>query len=232
MSSADDFPPAPKSVIFDWDNTLADNWGAVSDALNTTFAAMGHEPWTVDETKARVRASLRDSFPAMFGDAWTEARKIFYDRYAAIHIRHLTTLDGAAEILHWLAGEGLYLGVVSNKSGDYLRAEAEELGWSKYFGHLVGATDAAADKPAPEPADMVLSGSGLSPGPDIWYVGDGAIDVTFAMNTRMTPVVVMGAGTEAELACHNVDQFVTQNCRITRLRCLKPLVERARHTKL
>ncbi|MEE8084485.1 MAG: HAD hydrolase-like protein, partial [Alphaproteobacteria bacterium] len=78
--------PPPRAIIFDWDNTLVDVWPAIHDALNTTFVAMDHPPWSLVETRSRVRESLRDSLPEMFGARWTEARKIFYDRYAAVHL--------------------------------------------------------------------------------------------------------------------------------------------------
>ena len=47
----------PRAVLFDWDNTLVDNWPTIHDALNATFEAMGHPTWTLAETRERVRAS-------------------------------------------------------------------------------------------------------------------------------------------------------------------------------
>jgi phosphoglycolate phosphatase-like HAD superfamily hydrolase len=43
----------PAAVVFDWDDTLIDNWGAIRNALNAAFVAMGHETWTLAETRAR-----------------------------------------------------------------------------------------------------------------------------------------------------------------------------------
>jgi len=43
----------PRAVLFDWDNTLVDNWPTIHDALNATFAAMGHPAWTLAETRER-----------------------------------------------------------------------------------------------------------------------------------------------------------------------------------
>lgn len=200
--------PPPRAILFDWDNTLVDNWAAIHAALNVTFAAMGHEPWTLAETRARVRRSLRDSFPEMFGGRWMEARKIFYDTFAGVHLSHLAPMPDAGTTLAALARSGLYLAVVSNKTGGYLRAEARALGWDGYFARMVGATDAPADKPAPEPVHMALSGSGFAPGPEIWFVGDGAIDVQCARDAGLTPLVLEGPEIRLELARHNLDQFV------------------------
>jgi phosphoglycolate phosphatase len=217
--------PPPRAIIFDWDNTLVDAWPAVHDALNTTFVAMGQPTWTLEETRSRVRKSLRDSFPEMFGARWTEARKIFYDRYAAVHLDHLVPLAGTAEGLAWLAGQGLYLGVVSNKAGVYLRQEAEQLGWEDFFGKIVGATDAKSDKPDPAPVQMTLEGSGISAGPHVWFVGDAAIDVQCALNSGLTPIVFLRDETEAELHRHNLVQFVDTQCRMRGMEGLKKLVQ-------
>jgi phosphoglycolate phosphatase len=180
--------PRPQGILFDWDNTLVDNWGAIHAALNRTLVAMGHEPWTLQDTRRNVARSLRDSFPALFGERWTEARDIFYKSFEAVHLEELKPMPGAGDMLAALAGRGLYLGVVSNKTGHYLRSEADRLGWTRHFGRLVGATDASADKPAVEPVDLALGDSGLAKGPAIWFVGDGAIDLQCAANARLTPI--------------------------------------------
>jgi len=154
----------PRALLFDWDNTLVVSWPTIHEALGVTLAAMGHAPWTLDESKQRVRLSLRDSFPRLFADRWEEARRIYLDAFLAIHLDRLTALPGVAEMLSRLHGAGYYLGVVSNKTGPILRREAEVLGWSRYFGRLVGATDAAADKPDAAPVHLALAGSGIAAG--------------------------------------------------------------------
>lgn len=118
----------PSAILFDWDNTLVDNWAVIRAALNAALTAMGQAPWSLAETRARVRASLRDSFPKMFGARWPEAEKIFYDRFAETHLAELRAMPGAGRLLAGLTGAGLPLAVVSNKRGGYLRAEAAHLG--------------------------------------------------------------------------------------------------------
>ena len=157
----------PRAVLFDWDNTLVDSWGVIADALNITLVAMGQEAWTLAQTRERVKASLRDSFPAMFGTRWQEAEKIFYDRFQAHHLDLLAALPGAEALLTSLAERGIYQGVVSNKRGPFLRKEADHLDWNRFFGRVVGAGDAIRDKPAPEPVLMALDGGPVAPGPAI-----------------------------------------------------------------
>jgi phosphoglycolate phosphatase len=193
----------PRAVLFDWDNTLIDSWGAICDAQNYTLGYFGMKPWTLDEVRARVRGSMRDTFPAMFGERWREAGEVFYARFTEHHLETLRPLPGAEEMLRGLCDRGLYLGVVSNKKGDYLRAEAARLGWEAYFGSIVGAFDAANDKPSPDPVLLALAGSGIASGRRVWFAGDTDIDLECARNAGCVPVLVRDAPPAAgEFADH------------------------------
>jgi phosphoglycolate phosphatase len=189
--------PMPKALIFDWDNTLVDNWVTIGDAINAARTAFGHPAWSKAETLRNVRRSLRDSFPAMFGADWEEARRIFYETFEARHLETLRVIAGAEALLDGARARGLYLAVVSNKTGYLLRREAERLGWSPRFGALVGAGDAVRDKPAADPVHLALQHSGLTAGGDVWFVGDAPIDTACARAAGCTAVIVGNAHGEA-----------------------------------
>ena len=181
----------PRALLFDWDNTLVDTWPTIHHALSVTFQALDRTPWTFEETKARVRASARDSFPKLFGARAQEATEVFYRAYESGHLDKLEERPGTGAALSALAGQaGRYMAVVSNKKGDLLRREAAHLGWDRFFARLVGAQDAARDKPAPEAVTLALEGSGLAPGPEVWFVGDTDIDMQCAVNSGCIPVLV------------------------------------------
>ena len=181
----------PRALLFDWDNTLVDSWGAIHHALAVTFEAMGQQPWSLDETRQRVRRSAREAFPVLFGARAEEATGIFYRTYESDHLETLEAREGAETLLRGLADSGgYYLAVVSNKRGDLLRSEAARLGWDRYFERLVGATDAVRDKPAVDAVEMALGDSGLAPGPAVWFVGDTDIDMVCATNAGCLPVLL------------------------------------------
>jgi phosphoglycolate phosphatase len=182
----------PRAFIFDWDNTLVDSWDAIHHALVVTFEAMGHAPWSLDETKARVRLSLRDAFPAIFGARWDEARKLYLDTFTATHLERIAPAQGAEALLAELAERGHYLAVVSNKTGPVLRREAAHLDFQRFFARLVGAGDAEADKPDPAPVRLALEGSGIGPAA-AWYVGDTALDMECAANSGCLGVLIGAA---------------------------------------
>jgi len=212
-------PLRPAAIVFDWDNTLVDTWPVIHESLSVTFQAMGHEPWTFEETRQRVRKSLRDAFPGLFGDRWEEARQIFYAAFERTHLQRLQPIEDAGELLAFLSSAGIHLAVLSNKTGAYLRAEAAHLGWSGYFGSLVGAGDAARDKPARESLRLALAHAPVRPGPRVWIVGDAGIDMEIAHKTGCLPVLLHRDGGDPEFvtwppahcfaSCRGLLQYMT-----------------------
>ena len=180
----------PRAVLFDWDNTLVASWEIIHETLRLTFRGLGREPWTLEQTKAWVRRSMRDSFPDLFGAEADRAHRLFYNHYRHLHLDWLTPIGGAETTLAALHRDGIYLGVVSSKLGDLVRDEAAHLGWAGYFGRIVGAEDALADKPAPGAVALALEAADIAPGTEVWYVGDTGIDVLCARNADCIAVVI------------------------------------------
>jgi phosphoglycolate phosphatase len=178
----------PTILLYDWDNTLVDGWAGITAALNATFTEFSMPVWTVTDTKERVRVSLRESFPVMFGGEWERARDIFYAAFAAQHLAHVAPMPGVADAL--AAGTSWPQGVVSNKAGHYLRAEVQHLGWAGHFGAVVGAGDASADKPDPAPILLALDRLGRTPDRSVWYLGDTALDMRAAHAAGVTAVLL------------------------------------------
>ncbi len=178
----------PTILLYDWDNTLADGWAGIAAALNAAFTRFDLPLWTADDARARVRLSFRDSFPVLFGADWGQARDIFLAELRARHLRHVTPMPGAAEAL--TAGGAWPQGVVSNKNGGFLRAEVQHLGWSHHFGAVVGAGDAAADKPDPAPILLALDRLRCAADRSVWYLGDTALDMETARAAGVTAVLV------------------------------------------
>jgi phosphoglycolate phosphatase len=178
----------PTILLYDWDNTLVDAWAGITAAMNAALAAFAMPPWTIEETRQRARISMRDSFPVLFGEDWRRARNVFHTTMLEQHLAHVRPMPGATEALE--AGRPWPQGVVSNKSGRYLRAEIAHLGWAPLFGPMVGAGDAKADKPDPAPLLMALEQLSAPADPSVWYLGDTATDMQAARAAGITGVLV------------------------------------------
>jgi len=179
---------APSHILYDWDNTLVDAWSGITAAMNAALAAFAMPDWTEADTRARARLPLPLAFPPLFGPDWTRARDIFYATLAATHLATLRVLPGRAALIG--AFPAARQAVVSNKSGAFLRAEIAHLGWEAHFATSIGAGDAAADKPHPDPLWLALNRLGVGPGPAIWYVGDTALDMQAARAAGVTAVLL------------------------------------------
>jgi len=210
---------SPAVLLYDWDNTLVDGWAGIAAALNAVFAAFAMPEWSAADTRARVRVALRESFPIMFGAEWERARDIFYAAFAAQHLDHVAPMPGAAEAL--AAGAAWPQGVVSNKAGAYLRAEVAHLGWCGHFASVIGAGDAAADKPDPAPILLALDRLGRGADRAVWYLGDTALDMATARAAGVTAVLIGDASHDGGIDRAGFDlHFPSAHDLASRLRAL------------
>ena len=189
----------PDCILWDWDNTLVDGWAAIERGLNATFRAFAMPEWDRTQVLANVRHSLRDSFPGLFGAEWERARDIFYAEVRACHLNVLIPMPGASAAIAAAAALGPQA-VVSNKQGPLLRAEAAHLRWDQHFAALIGAGDAAADKPDAAPLRMALAACGVPASTQVWYVGDTALDMQAARAAGCCAVLVGGAPHDGGIA--------------------------------
>lgn len=171
------FQRLPQAVIFDWDNTLVENWQTLTDSVNAALVAFDLPLWTTDHMIENSRYSMRDSFPSIFGSDWHRARDIFYGHFREHHLRGLKKLRYAEELLQFLQHHGVKLMICSNKNGDLLRREVRHLGWSHYFSSILGATDAEKDKPDPAPVQLIFKQNNLKDYETVWFVGDTVSDM-------------------------------------------------------
>ena len=186
----------PDAVIFDWDSTLVDNWGAIHTALNVTLKQMGRETWTEFETRQRANSSAKDAFPRLFAEHSDEALQIFYQAFERFHLDSLKVLEGSKDLIEWLFKNKVFLSIVSNKNGMHLRKEVSKLGWSNYLQSIVGAGDAVEDKPSPEPVKLALKNAGLGVKSKVWFVGDTVLDLQCAVLSNCVPILIGGQGVE------------------------------------
>ncbi|WP_428488382.1 HAD family hydrolase [Rhodopila sp.] len=209
-------PTRPSVLLYDWDNTLVDGWAGIAAALNAVFAEFGHPLWTVDDTRHRLRVSLRESFPVMFGDRWEHARDLFYGVLTQEHLQHVSPMPGAEAVL--TAGAAWPQGVVSNKAGPFLRREVTHLGWDRFFACVIGAGDAAADKPDPAPIHLALRQMARVADRSVWYMGDTALDMRTARAAGVTAVMVGDALHDGGVERASPDiHFSTTDALVTRL---------------
>ena len=203
----------PAVILFDWDNTLIDSWQIIHAALNETFMAMGKKPWGLEETKQRVQKSLRDSFPTLFGEKWHDAASVFYGSFEKLHIQNLKPMPYAPEMLARAGQLVDVLGVISNKTGKYLRKEVKHLDWDRHFIDVIGAGDADFDKPNAAPVKLFMQKNSIAFDSVIWYVGDSDIDIETAKNSGCMPILINRQKEKLTKSEENHHQISLSSCK-------------------
>ena len=181
----------PRVVLFDWDDTVVDNWESAFGALNAALTHMGMEAWSAEEARRRSGPSARDLFTQLFGeDKWKEADKVYYDTFVALVLDKIRVMQSAEDVLKKLSAHGVIMGVVSNKRNPLLGNEIRHIGFDHYFPVILGAGEASADKPHPAPILKALEALGAAPGKDVWYIGDSHTDMISASRAGCTPILI------------------------------------------
>lgn len=179
------FLETPAAVLFDWDGVVVDTEEEIFESLQETFSHFGLPTPTRSYFYKCYGYSIVDAFKRDFGDQWQEARKVYYDLHARKNIRYPEIFQDVQEFLECLSKKNIYCAVVSNKNGDILRKEAEDLNLAHYFSKIVGAQDALRAKPFPDPVYHALKGTDLEPSSHpIWFIGDRSVDMECAHATK------------------------------------------------
>lgn len=167
-----------RGVFFDWDGTLVDSLPLLFASHNHVRERMGLTPWTRDEYRNAIVFSTRELYPRIYGDHSAEAQEMLYAYIKDNHLKQLSLLDGAYELVARLHEKNVPMGIVSNKRHDVLRREVEHLGWEKYFGVYNGAGVAKMDKPSGLPLIHAIEEHPASlSASEIIYVGDTESDL-------------------------------------------------------
>lgn len=183
--------PKPKAIIFDWDDTITNNWWRVFWSMNKTLQHMGYDKWSEEEALRRLGASGRDVFPRIFGNNWQKGSDTYYKFLDETLKDAPEPIDGAVEAINILADKtDIQLAVLSNKRGDLLRDEVKKLGLNSRFFAVIGAGDCERDKPSLVALQKILKHGGLQAGAAIWFAGDSHTDMECAHSGGCTAVMI------------------------------------------
>lgn len=182
----------PEMVFFDWDGTLVDSYGFLNDAHGFVLDALGFPPFKEGEYKQYFGMPREILYPKIYKDKGEEAKALF-ESYVFDNAHKIQRMEGADVLLEALDAMDIPMGVISNKKADYIRKEAQHLGWGDYFSVVVGAGDAPEDKPSAAPMHHALSLMEARPrGEKIWLVGDTGNDLACARAFGCVPVFIEG----------------------------------------
>ena len=180
-------PSGIATVVFDFDDTLADTLAARTEGVRQAFAVAGITAPTAETFMAAARGRPFDEALDGFDGGRGEGLGLFTAYKRAYWLKGpglISLYDGVPELLEGLASGGIRLGVLTSKTREMTvegrRAgavvEMAELGIDRYFAHVVGFEDVARPKPHPEGVERLLTALGSKPAETL-VVGDSSYDM-------------------------------------------------------
>ena len=185
----------PKTVLFDFDGTLADTTPAIAEGVNLTMKKFGFPTHTVAAVQLFIshgaRHLIRSAIPPerREDEALVDAALAEFNlAYRETHLQTRELYPGMREILERLRGT-VRIGVLSNKPDEFLQnLVAQTLPHGCCDGAQGGLTG-FPQKPDPYLPNLLTRRLGVSPS-DCLLVGDSDVDVETARRCEMAHVGV------------------------------------------
>jgi phosphoglycolate phosphatase len=197
-----DEPDWPRAVLFDLDGTLIDSVPDIRAAVNELLARRDLDPLTLEQVKSMigngVQKLVERAFAATTASLSTAELQDEYMAMLDIYAKHLTGLTtlmpGARGALEALHGEGVRLGLVTNKPQRFIETILDHFRLAHFFGVVIGGDAGVAKKPAPDMLIAALEEFGAKPW-DAVMVGDSVSDVKAARAAGTSAIIVRGGYT-------------------------------------
>jgi HAD superfamily hydrolase (TIGR01549 family) len=177
-----------EGVLFDWDGTLIDSYGADSSAYLAMFREMGI-PWGLEELARHYSPNWYRVYRAakLPRARWDDADRAWRAQYAK-HSPRL--IAGARQVLVRL-GRAHHLGLVTSGDRDRVTQQLRAFRLTRLFGARVCSGDTPEKKPHPAPLRLALRQLRLEPSACV-YVGDSPEDLQMAKSAGVRAIAVLG----------------------------------------
>lgn len=191
-------------LVFDWDGTLMDSIGTITDCTLAAFAEIeGVAPPPRERIRESIGMGLTETMQRHFGHWEERLAERLVDNYRRLWRAdfkdRVALFPDALETVRTLHAAGYLLGVATAKGRSGLERELDKTGLRPYF-HATRTIDEAPSKPAPGMLLGLLDELGAKPAETL-MIGDTSFDLEMAANARCASVgVLTGAQTHDQLA--------------------------------
>lgn len=198
------------AVLFDFDGTLADSYGAIAASVNHVRGLRGLPALSVDDVKRYVgRGAAYLLTQTVPGGRLADDMAAYYVHYSSVMLALTHLLPGAAALLAALHRQGKKLGLCSNKPRQFSQRLLEHLGVAAYFGAVLGPEDVPSPKPAPDMLVRAIDRLGVTHDQAL-YVGDNLVDIQAARSAGVQIwAVPTGSWERANLEAAKPDRLLT-----------------------
>ena len=186
-------------IVWDWDGTLADSTGMITNALLKAAEQVGLPAITALQASNIIGLGLRESIQALYGDISAEKAQALARQYSVNYYAgesEIPLFEGAADTIIELNKRGFKLAVATGKGRRGLNLALEHCGLSKYF-HATRTVDECFSKPHPQMLDELMDNLVALPERTL-MIGDTNYDLQMAKNADVSAVAVTYGAQPAE----------------------------------
>lgn len=178
-------------IVWDWDGTLADSTGMITNAIVKAAEQVGLPAITPQAASNIIGLGLRESIEALYGDISSEKAQALATQYTANYYAgesEIPLFSGAADTIIELSKRGFKLAVATGKGRRGLNMALEHCGLGKYF-HGTRTVDECFSKPHPQMLDELMDNLVALPERTL-MIGDTSYDLQMAQNAGVSSVGV------------------------------------------
>ncbi|QDC44003.1 HAD family hydrolase [Methylophilus medardicus] len=194
-------------IVWDWDGTVADSTGLISQALIQAAQEAGLPELSESRARSIIGLGLRESIQVLFGDipaSQAQALATHYQRNYYANENNILLFAGIAETIVALSKKGIKLAVATGKGRRGLNTALQQSGLAKYF-HATKTVDECFSKPHPQMLDELMDELVAMPARTL-MIGDSQYDLQMGKNAGvMTAAVSYGSQTAAHLSQYSPD---------------------------
>ncbi|HSI38694.1 MAG TPA: HAD-IA family hydrolase [Methylotenera sp.] len=178
-------------IVWDWDGTLADSTGMITNAILKAAEQVGLPALTPQAASNIIGLGLRESIEALYGNIPAEKAQALATQYTANYYAGESEIPlflGAADTIVELSKRGFKLAVATGKGRRGLNMALEHCGLGKYF-HGTRTVDECFSKPHPQMLDELMDHLVALPERTL-MIGDTSYDLQMAQNAGVSSVGV------------------------------------------
>jgi len=194
-----------KTVIFDFDYTLADSSQGATECIRYALGRLGLPTVSYERACQTIGLSLAETFHELTGrprgDQSDAFARLFVERAEKVMAAGTVLFDTVPRAIHTLKAHSIDLGIVSTKYRRRIEGILAREGLMGAFDVIVGGEDVARHKPDPEGLHKAVEALGAT---QPLYVGDSRTDAQTAQRAGV-PFVATLTGVTARDAFAGYD---------------------------
>ena len=194
-------------VVWDWDGTIADSTGMITQALIKAAEEAGLPELSEARARSIIGLGLRESIEVLYGDIpefQAQALASNYQRLYYANENKMLLFAGIAETIATLDRKGCKQAVATGKGRRGLNAALQLSGLSKFF-NASKTVDECFSKPQPQMLDELMDELVVMPERTL-MIGDSQYDMQMGKNAGViTAAVSYGSQTASHLQQYSPD---------------------------